>query len=355
MHRLPARGVCRERFLSQVISHLRPRPHGVRLVFSLGPILLLTFYSHAQDTGTAATEFHGKGAALTVIVHDSSGNPISSAAMVKLFRGGTIPAGQTATDHGRAELVAYDLGDFTVVVDAPGYANTQKEVSINANGRVEVDVYLRALSSNSSAVPGRPLLAPKAKKAVDEAFAALAADNLAKAQKHAAVAVSLAPGHPDVLYLQGVILLQQRDWSKAQTALEKATQVDPSLANAFAALGMALCDQGKYDAAVAPLEKAMKLDPASSWDTRWTLARAYYQQANYDQALVMSQTALSSSNGKAPQIELLVAQSLTAVGRYEDAAQTLRGFLTDHPDRQEAAMVRRWLNGLAANGKIHSR
>ena len=68
----------------------------------------------------------------------------------------------------------------------------------------------------------------------------------------------------------------------------------------------------------------------------------------------MSQLALSSSNGKAPEIELLVAQSLVAVGRYEDAAQQLRKFLRDHSDRGEAATARRWLNNLATNGKIHS-
>jgi len=115
--------------------------------------------------------------------------------------------------------------------------------------------------------------------------------------------MSLAPGHPDVLYLQGVLLLKQRDWAKAQEVLEKATQVDPSHANAFSALGMALCDQGKYDAAIVSLEKALKLKPETSWDARWTLARAYYQQAQYDQALAMSQTALSSSHGRAPEIE----------------------------------------------------
>jgi tetratricopeptide (TPR) repeat protein len=157
------------------------------------------------------------------------------------------------------------------------------------------------------------------------------------------------------LYLQGVVFLKQRDWSKAQEVLEKATQLDPSHANAFGALGMALCNQGKYEAAVAPLEKALKLNPAPvSWDTRWALAQAYYQQARYDQSLQMSQDALESSNGKAPEIELLVAQSLTAVGRYEDAAQALRRFLRDYADRREAAMARRWLDGLAANGKIHA-
>jgi tetratricopeptide (TPR) repeat protein len=156
------------------------------------------------------------------------------------------------------------------------------------------------------------------------------------------------------LYLQGLIFLKQRDWTGAQEALEKATQVDPTGASAFAALGMALCDQGKYEAAVSPLEKALQLNPASTWDTRWTLAKAYYQQARYEQALQMSETALSSSNGKAPEIELLVAQALTAVGRYEDAAQALREFIHNHADRREVATARRWLNGLSASGKIRA-
>lgn len=326
---------------------------GSRIPFLL--FMLFVLPVHAQDAGTAAAEFYGKGVAISVVVHGSSGQPISSSAMVKVFRG-TIPAGQAETNNGRAEVFVNDLGDFTVIVEAAGYASAQKDVSINANGRADVDVYLHSSSVNLDGVPGRPLLAPKAKRAVDEAFEAIGADNLKKAQKHASQAVHLSPGHPDVLYLQGVIFLKQRDWSKAQEVLEKATQIDPSHANAFAALGMALCDQGKYDAAVAPLEQALQLNPArSSWDARWALAKAYYQQARYDQALQMSQVALSLSEGKAPEIELLVAQSLTAMGRYQDAAQALREFLRNHADHREAATAQRWLRSLVANGKIENR
>jgi hypothetical protein len=68
----------------------------------------------------------------------------------------------------------------------------------------------------------------------------------------------------------------------------------------------------------------------------------------------MSQEALVSSHGKAPEIQLLVAQSLTAVGRYEDAAEALRGFLRDHSDRLEADIARRWLDRLAASGRIRA-
>jgi len=275
--------------------------------------------------------------------------------MVRLFRG-TIPAGRAETIHGRAELVVYDVGDFTVIVQSAGYATAQKELSVNAAGSAEVDIYLRPASATPTAVPGRPLLAPKARKVVDQGVRALAADNLAEAQKQASQAMLLAPGHPDVLYLQGVVFLKQRDWAKAQDILEKATQIDPSDASAFTALGMALCDQGKYETAVASLEKSLQLNAATpSWDARWALAKAYYQLARYDQALQMSQAAFSSSNGKAPEIQLLVAQSLTAVGRYDDAAQSLREFLHKHGDRREAATARRWLERLTADGKIRSK
>src|SRR5215472_9745147 len=269
MHRWQALGSRRAALLASVPGNCLPS--GSRLFLSLLLALLFVPPSRAQDTGTAATEFHGKGVAISVVVHDSTGEAISSLARVKLFRG-TIPAGQAETSHGRAELVVYDVGDFTVVVQSAGYATAQKELSIDAAGSAEVDIYLRPSSASPTAIPGRPLLAPKARKAVDQGVRALGIDNLAEAQKQASQAMLLAPTHPDVLYLQGVIFLKQRDWSKAQEVLEKATQVDPSNAQAHAALGMALCDQGKYEAAVVPLEKALQLNPSPSWDTRWTLA-----------------------------------------------------------------------------------
>jgi tetratricopeptide (TPR) repeat protein len=140
---------------------------------------------------------------------------------------------------------------------------------------------------------------------------------------------------------------------QAQGVLEKASQMDPTNGRAFSALGMALVDQGNYDAAVGPLEKSLQLN-SNTWETQWALGKAYYHRGQYDQALKASQLALTESNGKAPQIELLVAQALTAVGKYEDAAQALRDFLKRYGDQPEAPTARRWLDGLAKNGKIRS-
>jgi Tfp pilus assembly protein PilF len=310
----------------------------------------------SQDNGSVVNEFHGKGSEITVNVRNSSGEPISTAAMVKLYRDGTTLSRQGETSRGSAVLVVNNLGEFTVIVEAAGYESAQKQVSVQVTGRTQVDVFLRRISDagRGVGVPGRPVLAPKAKQALEKGLQALGADNLGVAEKYVGEAVRLAPGHPDVLYVQGVLWLKQRNWVQAQDALEKVTQIDPSHARAFAALGMALCDQGKYDSAIAPLKKSLELDASGAWETRWTLAKAYYQDARYDEALKMSQDALAGSSGKAPEIELLVAQSLTAVGRYEDAAQALREFLKDHGDRREAATARKWLERLTASGKIRA-
>jgi len=317
------------------------------------PCLVLALPLAAQDVGSQEKEFLGGGSVITVKVHDSSGESFSSSAVVKLLRG-IYPSGQRDTSRGVAEFVVTSLGEYTVVVTAPGYAEAQKDVSVGINGRTQVDVYLRPTSPAGSVttVPGRPVLAPKAKQALDKGLRALKENKLGEAEKYLGEALRLAPGNPDVLYLQGVLSLKQRDWAQAQTVLEKATQMDPSSARTFAALGMAFCDAGNYDAAIAPLEKSLQLDAAGTWEARWALAKAYYHHERYDEALKMSQEALAQSNGNAPQVALLLAQSLTAVGRYEDAAHALREFLRDNGGRPEAATARRWLEQLTTSGKI---
>lgn len=307
-----------------------------------------------QDNGSAVSEFRGNGAEITVTVKDASGEPISASAMVKVFRDGSIPSGQAQTSRGSAIFVVNALGEYTVDVAVPGYQEVRKDVSLQSSGRYEVDVFVRRTdAAGTTPPPGRPILAPKAKEALDKAAQALSADKLAEAAKYVNKAAELAPGHPDVLYLEGVVSLKQRNWAEAQRALEKATQVDPNDAQALAALGMTYCDQGKYDTAIAPLKKSLELDSASAaWEARWALAKSLYHEQQYDEALKMSNDALTGSNGKAPEIGLLVAQLLTAVGRYEEAATMLREYVRAHGDRREAATAKRWLEQLAANGKI---
>jgi Flp pilus assembly protein TadD len=326
------------------------------LRFSLlaAPFLLLPFV-RAQDSANEGMVPRTDRPEISLTVRDHTGEPVATIGNVKLYREGVL-ANQSPLSRGRAVFGSLPFGSYTLVVDATGYKPAQRDVNLSVAMRYEIDATLQRDSSLGASVggPAKPLLTPKAKEALDKSLKALSKNKLSEAEKYLAEALRLAPGHPDVLYVQGVLLLNQRNWPLAQSVLERASQMDPTNAAAFSALGMALVDQGKYDEAVGTLEKSLQLD-AGTWETHWALGKAYYHRQQYDQALKNSQLALTESNGKAPQIELLVAQALTAVGKYEEAAQILRDFVKHHGDRAETATARRWLDALAKDGKIQSR
>jgi Tfp pilus assembly protein PilF len=327
-----------------------------RSAFSLLVIVLLpALSSWCQDGVTEQTAISGNNATIVVNVRNSSGDPLPVAAVVRLFRNGSIPNGQTTTQSGRAIFLPQNLGDFSVVVEATGYKVGRKNVDVPIPVRVEVDVYLLpdGGANAPNTAPSAPVLAPKVQKEVDLALKALQQNALDDAQKHLESAVALVPNHPDILYLFGVLYILKNDLAMAQQSLTKATQLDPQHARALAALGTVLSNQGKFAEAISPLEKSLAINP-QTWEARWTLAKACYYQRQYDRALKESQSALAASGGHAPEIELLVAEAMTAVGRYEDSAQVLRGFLRNHADHPQATTARRWLDRLKQAGKIQT-
>src|SRR5215470_296557 len=270
------------------------KDRSARLLLAAAVSLLIPFAVFSQDSGSIEKELFGNGVQVSVTVHDDSGAPISTPATVSLLCG-TIPCGRAETSNGNAMLVVNRIGELTVVVNAPGFREGREYFSVHAEGRAQVDVYLKRLESSehASGTAARPILAPRAKEALDKGLLALSFDKMSEAERQLAQASKLAPAHPDVLYARGILKIKQQDFTGAQSTLEKAVQVDPAHSRAFAALGLALCDQGRFDLAVAPLEKSLQLDPSGSWETRWVLAKAYYQLGQYPGALKLSQDALA--------------------------------------------------------------
>jgi len=308
----------------------------------------------AQDSSAETNMFRGDRPEISVTVRDSGGAEIATPATVKIYRSG-VPTDQGQTRKGRVFFMLASTGEYTVQVSATGYESSQKDIAIPVALKTEVEFSLKrkAEANETTGVPAGPVLAPKAKEAFEKGLQALSAGNIKDAQKYSGEAMNLAPGHPDVLYLQGVVDLNLRNFADAQDVLEKATQVDPMHARAQAALGMALSDQGKYEEAIPALEKSLELNAGNpNWETQYALAQADYKLEKYPEAAKTAQSALSNSNGKAPEIELLVAQSLVATGKYDEAAQGLRDYLKNHSDRPDAAKAKRWLDRLVADGKV---
>lgn len=328
----------------------------VRLVF----LLLVGLYFHpisspCQDSSGEGTIIRGTRTELAITVYDSARQIVRSSTTVKLYQDG-VAVDQASTSEGRVFFVSRSSGsDFTITVEATGYKSAQKEVTVSPSVKNEIAIYVEAIrpSNESVGVPGKPQLAPKAKEELVKTLQAMDKKKLDEAQKHLSEAVQLAPNDPEVLYVEGLLFLERNDWLDAQTVLQKSDQIEPNQARVIAALGLALCNQKRYQQAIPPLEKSLQLSPTASWETEWTLAKSYYYDGQYEQALKMAQQAKSHAHEATPQLDLLLAQCLTAVGRYEDSAQVLRDFLKNTPSGPDAATARRWLDRLVANGKIH--
>jgi tetratricopeptide (TPR) repeat protein len=312
-----------------------------------GPVLGQMGQGRAGDEST----FRGNRPEISITLKDNSGQVITAPATIKLYHLGAL-AGQSAASKGRAYFVLNGLGDYTISIEASGYKPVQKDVSFSmAINDVEDIVLQRDSGSSETQGTGGPVLAPKAKEAYDKGVESLNADKLDQAEKHLDEAAKLAPNHPDVLYMQGVLFLKQKHFEKAQDVLQKATQLDPKNSHAFSALGMAFVDQGRYDLAIPQLEQSLQLDNVS-WETHWTLAGALYKQEQYENALKESQLALSQSHGMQPSVELLLAQTQVAMEKFEEAGETLRAFLKNHPNDKGASTAKKWLDRLVADGKI---
>ena len=318
----------------------------------IGSALLLPNPLRSQDSSGDTNPSRGDRAEISVTIRDNAGETVSVPTTVKLLREG-MQIAQENTSRGRAFFILPTFDEYTVVVEAVGYKAAQKDVFVRVPIKVEMDVNLVRDSNNVASVSGGPILAPKAKEAFEKGMQSLRDDNLAEAEKYLGEAMKLAPGNPDVLYIQGVLDLKKHNWAKAQSVLEKSTQLDSNNPRAYSALGMALCNQKKYSEAIAPLEKSLQLDVSGGWETHWALAEAYYHQERYDDALKQSELAHTQANGQSPQVELLLAKCLTAAGRFEDAAHVLREFLKNYPRDPDAPTAHRWLDGLKSDGKIH--
>ena len=293
---------------------------------------------------------------IDLTIRQSSGEILSVPASVKLFLNG-MQCDEGQTSSGRISFNVSGLGRYAAVVEVTGYKTGQNSLSVSEPVRMDLEVTLEKITAgNTAAGPAdAAILAPKAKEALDKATQALRDNDLIAAEKALEQSMKLSPNHPSVLYVKGILELRKHEWMKAETALEKVTQMEPNSARAFSALGMALCNQKKYAAAIPPLEKSLELDAAGDWQTQWALGESYYQNARFEDALRVSQKAESELNGQAPQLDLLWARALTAVGRYEDSAKVLRELVKNHSDGPEAATARRFLERLATDGKIREK
>jgi tetratricopeptide (TPR) repeat protein len=118
-----------------------------------------------------------------------------------------------------------------------------------------------------------------------------------------------------------------------------APQADPALLDQYAQQGEQALARGRYEDAASAYEKLRDLSPATA-EVHAKLGLVYFQQRDYARATDALRQALKLKPGL-PKADVLLAMSLSELGRYEDALPGLqKGF------RQTADAPLRRMSGL---------
>lgn len=316
---------------------------------SLIPALVLAMATGvaAQGQSPFATPLLGK---VIVSVREAGGARISSPVWIRLTSSDASLIQRAANGEDGSRIIFEDvpIGEYNVEVRAPGYLTATSEASLpmaNVIAYVFVDMRLENGAAAPGSKGGPPVMAPKARKELDQAGQALRANNLKAAQDHLDLAKKLAPGHPDVHYLQGLIYLEQQNAVEARKSLETAVSLYPAHAGALASLGVALYRLGNFADAASSLDKAIELSPLT-WQSHRALAMCQIRLHDYEKARAQAERALETAGNKAPELHVLLARILIAVKEREKARNELQSFIAGNPDSPEFPEAQRLLTSL---------
>ena len=138
-------------------------------------------------------------------------------------------------------------------------------------------------------------------------------------------------------------LLQTGQTDEALEHIRKALELDPNFDDAHSMLGIILARAGQLDEAVAHLQKAVSLTP-DSFEFRFNLGRVLAARHSFAEAIPQFEKAVELSEGKEPQSLQMLAAMYAEVGRFSQAAQTLRQALTIATSQNDEALAQELRN-----------
>ncbi len=326
-----------------------------RVLWMLALMLALTSSATAQVVSPFDRPLLGK---VIVQVREFGGARVSTPVWVRLYSSDASLIQRAANGEDSSRIIFEDvpIGEYNVEVRAPGYLTAVNEASLpmaNAIAYVFVDLRLEHGPNTPAAAAGKagpPVMAPKARKELEQAGQALRANDLKKAQEHLDIAKKFAPAHPDILYLQGLIYFEKQDTANARASLEAAINLYPSHAGALASLGAVLYFLGNYADAVTSLDKSVEIAP-QNWQSHRALAMCHIRLRAYDKARAHAERAIETAGDKAPGLHVLLARILIALNEKEKARAELQSFISANPGHSEFADAQHLLTTLLGEVK----
>jgi len=277
---------------------------------------------------------------ITVQVRGADGTKLSSMAIVNL----TNSIGQVLRSQptfGSQTVFQAGTGMYTVEVEAFGYekARVQAEVSSARRDQVVVVTLKPDTLNGLNYVPlANVALSPKAQKDMVRGIEYFQANKFEDAIKRLESAHQLAPAHPDVVYLLGMIYEKKNDLPTARKYWDQAIQISPAHLSAQLACAESYLRENDAADARKYLDKAVEIAP-NSWRAQTLLANALLRQNSYADAVTHAQRALELGKEQASSSLLILGQALAGERQNDQAIAALKDYLASKPPEQQAKAV----------------
>ena len=270
-------------------------------------------------------------------------------------------AGQTLTSKStfgaQALFTPVNRGSYIVNVEAPGYAKAQVEAQVSSvHGQQLIIVTLQPESGNgeSNIAPSGIVLSPKAQKEAAKGMEALQVHKFDEAIKHLDAAHQLAPNHPDISYMLGMVYEKKNDVAMACKYWDEALQAEPRHISSLLASGdVRLRQDDIAGARKYPGQRGSKVAP-NSWRAHSLLANALLRQQSYAEAVTHAERAMELGKGQANSSLLILGQALAAERQNDQAIAALKDYLASRPPEQQAQAVEKLIARLKESAQQSS-
>jgi tetratricopeptide (TPR) repeat protein len=285
---------------------------------------------------------------LSVQVRDANGSKLDKLAVVTLYRLSGQAVSSRATSGAQAIFGELGAGAYFVDVEALGYekVRVQADVVTGIPQQVLVVTLKPDTSGTLSALaPDGRFLSRKAEKETTKGLEELRASKFDDSIKHLEAAQRLAPTHPYVAYVLGLVYEKKDDQLTARKYWDRAIQLDPKHVASLLACANSFLRQGDIASARKYLDRAVELAP-NSWRAQSLLASALLRQKSYSDAVTHAERAMELGKDQDHASALILGQALAAQQLNEQAIAALQDYLSGKPPAPQAEAAQKIIESL---------
>lgn len=312
--------------------------------FSLRPLLSFLFVFslslHSQSMadvrrrGDISVESKNAMRTIAGALYTSDGVPVPGAWITirSLHTGEIVFSGTTNTDGSFEALV--DAGETFEVIARSGIEQDRAVAKGDDAMALRMTLPIRAaqISGGGASVSMADLKAPpKAQRALDKAKEALRKNESEKAHAQLEKALKEYPEYPTALTLLA-LLEAPRDHEGALALVKRAAALSPQDAFPHAILAGFLNDAKQPDAALKESDAAIA-NSSQLWQGHFERARALAARGKLEEALASAVRADELAQGRVLAVRVARTRLLAALGRQEEARESLNAFIQAAPDK----------------------